>query len=90
MMHSVIGNQITVYEPTTALRLWTRKNLELGNPEYAKKQRMGFWLGNTPKVIRLDMKGANSFCKGFEQPFDDLFSRCMMKTAEDLCRLRSG
>ena len=53
MMHSVIGNQITVYEPTTALRLWTRKNLELGNPEYAKKQRMGFWLGNTPKVIRL-------------------------------------
>ena len=44
------------------------------------------WLTlRTPKVIRLDMKGAASFCKGFEQPFDDLFSRCMMKTAQELC-----
>ena len=44
------------------------------------------WLTlRTPKVIRVDMKGAASFCKGFEQPFDDLFSRCMMKTAQELC-----
>ena len=44
------------------------------------------WLTlRTPKVIRLDMKGAAAFCKGFEQPFDDLFSRCMMKTAQELC-----
>ena len=49
------------------------------------------WLTlRTPKVIRLDMKGANSFCKGFEQPFDDLFSRCMMKTAQDLCQQIPG
>lgn len=52
-MRTVIGNQITVHEPTTALRLWTRKNLEIANPEYAKKLQMGLWLGNTPKVIRL-------------------------------------
>ena len=52
-MHTVIGNQITVHNPSTALRLWTRKNLELGNPEFVKKQRMGLWVGNTPKVIRL-------------------------------------
>lgn len=52
-MHTVIGSQITVDNPTTALRYWTRKNLELANPEYAKKMRMGFWLGNTPKFVRL-------------------------------------
>lgn len=52
-MKTVIGHQVTVYEPSTALRLWTRQNLELANPEYAKKQRMGLWLGKTPKVIRL-------------------------------------
>ena len=49
------------------------------------------WLTlRTPKVIRLDMKGGAGFCKGFEQPFDDLFSRCMMKTAQDLCQQIPG
>ena len=52
-MRTYIGNQITVHEPTTALRYWTRKNLEIANPEYAKKLQMGLWLGKTPKVIRL-------------------------------------
>ena len=52
-MKTVIGQQVTVYEPTTALRYWVRKNLEIANPEYAKKMRMGLWLGKTPKVIRL-------------------------------------
>ena len=52
-MRTVIGNQITVHEPSTKLRLWTRRNLEIANPEYAKKLQMGFWLGATPKVIRL-------------------------------------
>ena len=52
-MKTVIGQQVTVYEPTTALRYWVRKNLEIANPEYAKKMRMGLWLGRTPKVIKL-------------------------------------
>ena len=52
-MKTIIGQQVTVYEPTTALRYWARKNLEIANPEYAKKMRMGLWLGRTPKVIKL-------------------------------------
>lgn len=32
---------------------YAKKNLTLPNPEYAKKVRMGFWLGNTPKTLDL-------------------------------------
>ena len=32
---------------------YAKKNLTLLNPEYAKKVRMGFWLGNTPKTLNL-------------------------------------
>ncbi len=52
-MQIVVSNVLTVYEPTVALENWCKKNLMLPNPEYAKKARMGFWLGNTPKNIAL-------------------------------------
>ena len=32
---------------------WCKENLVLSNPDYAKKARMGFWLGNTPKTLSL-------------------------------------
>ena len=32
---------------------WCKENLVLPNPDYAKKARMGFWLGNTPKTLGL-------------------------------------
>ena len=32
---------------------WVNKNLVLSNPEYVKKQRMGFWTGKTPRNITL-------------------------------------
>ena len=52
-MKTVIGNQIRITDPSKELKDWCVKNLALANPEYAKKQRMGFWTGNTPAVIRL-------------------------------------
>lgn len=52
-MHTIIGNQIRVEDPTQELVDWCKRNLEISNPEYAKKQRMGLWLGQTPKVIKL-------------------------------------
>ena len=52
-MKTIIGNQIRVKDPSEDLKEWCKKNLILANPEYAKKQRMGFWTGDTPKVIRL-------------------------------------
>lgn len=32
---------------------WCKENLVLPNPDYTKKARMGFWLGNTPKTLSL-------------------------------------
>lgn len=48
-----ISNVLTVNSPSDELREWCKENLVLVNPEYAKKARMGFWLGNTPKLLHL-------------------------------------
>lgn len=48
-----IGAEIRVKDPPEALREWCEKELVIANPEYAKKERMGFWLGNTPRTLSL-------------------------------------
>lgn len=48
-----VSNVLTVENPTEELTHWCKKNLVLINPDYAKKAKMGFWLGNTPKTIAL-------------------------------------
>lgn len=48
-----VSNTLTVENPTQEMIAWCRKNLTIPNPEYAKKARMGFWLGDTPKVLFL-------------------------------------
>ncbi len=52
-MQITVGNVITVEHPSPELLHWCEKNLTLSNPEYAKKMRMGFWVGNTPKTLCL-------------------------------------
>ena len=51
-----VSNQLRIskFEPSFSIVLdWCKKELVLANPEYVKKSRMGFWLGNTPKTISL-------------------------------------
>ena len=48
-----ISNVITIDNPSTELRKWCQQNLKLKNPEYTKKQRMHFWVGNTPEFLHL-------------------------------------
>lgn len=48
-----VSNNITITNPTPELITWCQTNLKLPNPEYAKKARMGFWLGDTPKDLYL-------------------------------------
>ncbi len=48
-----VSNVLSVTDPSLDLVNWCKKNLVLTNPEYVKKARMGFWLGNTPKVLTL-------------------------------------
>lgn len=52
-MRIKVSNQLYVTNPTPELAAWCKKNLVLPNPDYAKKQRMGFWVGNTPKELCL-------------------------------------
>ena len=48
-----VSNVITVDNPSAELVKWCRQNLKLKNPEFTKKQRMHFWVGNTPEYLHL-------------------------------------
>ena len=48
-----IGAAITVENPSKAVINWCEDHLVIPNPEYAKKVRMHFWAGNTPKILSL-------------------------------------
>ena len=52
-MQVIVANVLTIFDPTPELLKWCKDNLILANPDYAKKQRMGFWVGNTPRTISL-------------------------------------
>ena len=48
-----VSNVIAIDNPSDELMSWCNQNLKLTNPEYAKKVRMHFWVGNTPKYLYL-------------------------------------
>lgn len=52
-MNVTISNNIKIQNPTTEIIEWCKQNLKIDNPDYAKKIRMGFWVGNTPKHLLL-------------------------------------
>ena len=49
----MVSNVITIEHPSKELLSWCTKNLRLRNPEYDKKVRMHFWVGNTPEWLYL-------------------------------------
>lgn len=52
-MQVTVGSTITVEHPSSELVRWCKDNLIISNPDYAKKLRMHFWLGDTPKDLYL-------------------------------------
>ena len=52
-MQVTVSNNIRITDPSPEIITWCQTNLKLANPEYAKKVRMGFWTGNTPKDLYL-------------------------------------
>ena len=52
-MQVTVSNNIRITNPSAEIIAWCKENLTLPNPEYAKKARMGFWVGNTPKQLYL-------------------------------------
>ena len=59
-MKVTISNEITITEPTPEIMSWCKKELVLPNPEYAKKEQMGLWVGNTPRTLSLYKINGNS------------------------------
>ena len=39
-MKTRIANRIYIEDPTPEVKAWAKDNLEMPNPEYAKKERM--------------------------------------------------
>lgn len=58
-MHAIVSNAIRIENPTPQCRARYVDMLTFQNPEYAKKERMGFWTGNTPRVLSLMISGAS-------------------------------
>lgn len=48
-----ISNNIVISEPSKQVIEYCKKELELTNPDYANKVRMGLWVGKTPKTLKL-------------------------------------
>lgn len=64
-MRVSIGATITVENPSQALNDWCEEHLVIPNPEYAKKMRMHFWVGNTPKTLSLYERRGNALILPF-------------------------
>ena len=52
-MQVTVSNNIRIKNPSKEILSWCNQHLTLNNPEYAQKVRMGFWVGNTPKLLYL-------------------------------------
>ena len=52
-MTVTVSNNIKITNPSPEILTWCQNNLKLPNPDYAKKVRMGFWTGDTPKNLYL-------------------------------------
>ena len=52
-MQVTVSNTVTIENPSLEVIQWCKKELTIPNPEYAKKARMHFWLGDTPKTLSL-------------------------------------
>ena len=52
-MNTKIANRIYIEDPSDELVAWVKENLKFPNPEFVKKERMGFWTGRTPRELRL-------------------------------------
>lgn len=63
----------------------------LGNRMKEYERRNQYWLQRrTPVAIRVDMKAGHSFTKGFQRPFDEVFTKSMQQTAKFMCENIQG
>ena len=59
-MYVLIGNEITIENPTDKVSKWVLTECTFNNPIFSKKSRMGLSTWNTPKKINLYKKDGNN------------------------------
>jgi superfamily II DNA or RNA helicase len=64
-MQVTVSNTLTIENPTQETVSWCKEALTIPNPEYAKKLRMGFWVGNTPQKLTLYERHGNDLVLPF-------------------------
>lgn len=52
-MEIILSNIIQIKEPTEEIKKYCKEKLTIKNPDYSKKIQMGFWVGKTPRYIKL-------------------------------------
>ncbi len=52
-MITSVSNEIIIHNPPEAIQKWCKQNLIISNPDYAKRRRMGKWVGDTPPTLQL-------------------------------------
>lgn len=52
-MNTTIKNRIYIEDPSIEITRWAKENLKFPNPDFEKKQRMGFWTGRTPRELQM-------------------------------------
>ena len=88
-MHMTVSSQLRIDDPTPELLAWCKKNLVLANPDYAKKARMNFYLGNTPQKLYLMQWDGDTLVLPYGcfndvlrlAPFTDVSIACLLYTS---------
>ena len=52
-MNTTFANRIYITDPSDEIKAWADATLRFPNPDFEKKQRMGFWTGGTPRELRM-------------------------------------
>lgn len=60
-----IGSTLKITDPSQEIIDWCKENLVLPNPDYQKKVRMHFWVGNTPRQLLLYSVNGNDLILPF-------------------------
>lgn len=85
-MQVTVGNQLRIENPSEQLLTWCKKQLILPNPEYAKKVRMHFWVGNTPEKLYLFQWDGDTLVL----PYGDSFHQTFVEEGMAMARIRLG
>lgn len=59
MMKLIIGNDIKIENPNDAIKKYCDEKLTIDNPTYINAERLGRYLGNIPKKMKLYIKDGN-------------------------------